>query len=65
MVTLLPNFLGWIDFLTHGAPLRALHARESSAIIKADKQKFSVKTFGDVCKLGADYLKHRPHVLYP
>ena len=48
-VSLLPNFLGWIDFLTHGAPLRALHARESSAIIKADKQKFSVKIFGDVC----------------
>ena len=29
-VTWLPNFLGWIDFLTHGAPLRA---RKSSAII--------------------------------
>ena len=29
MVTWLPIFLGWIDFLTHGAPLRA---RESSAI---------------------------------
>ena len=63
-VTLLPNFLGWIDFLTHAAPLRALHARESSATIKGDKQKFSVKIFGDVCKPGADYLEHRPHVLY-
>ena len=64
-VTLLPNFLGWIDFLTHGASLRALHTRESSAIIKGDKPKFLVKIFGDVCKLGADYLEHRPHVLHP
>ena len=31
-VTRLPNFLGWINFLTHGAPLLALRARKSSAI---------------------------------
>ena len=31
-VTRLPNFLGWINFLTHGAQLLPLRARESSAI---------------------------------
>ena len=30
-VTRLPNFRGLIDFLTQGAPLRKLRARESSA----------------------------------
>ena len=32
-VTWLPNFLGWVDLLTHGAP-QARFARQSSAIIK-------------------------------
>ena len=32
MVTSLPNFLGWVDLLTHGAP-QARFARQSSAII--------------------------------
>ena len=31
-VTWLPNFLGWVDLLTHGAP-QARFARQSSAII--------------------------------
>ena len=31
MVTWLPNFLGWVDLLTHGAP-QARFARQSSAI---------------------------------
>ena len=33
-VTWLPKFLLWIDFLTHGAQLRALRALESSAVKK-------------------------------
>ena len=34
LVTWLPNFLGWVDLLTHGAP-QARFARQSSAIIES------------------------------
>ena len=41
-VTWLPNFLGWIDFLTHGALLRA---RKSSAIICQHTYSALLKTW--------------------
>ena len=37
-VTWLPNFLGWVDLLTHGAP-QARFARQSSAIKAGQKDK--------------------------
>ena len=42
-VTWLPNFLGWVDLITHGAP-QARFARQSSAITYYSKQ-FSIHTF--------------------
>ena len=34
----LPNFLGWVDLLTHGAP-QARFVRQSSAIKKANHRQ--------------------------
>ena len=39
-VTWLPNFLGWVDLLTHGAP-RARFARQSSAITVISAFRFA------------------------
>ena len=45
-VTWLPNFLGWADLLTHGAP-QARFARQSSAIKKTNflKDRFKLPSF--------------------
>ena len=43
-VTWLPNFLGWADLLTHGAP-QARFARQSSTINLAELFYFIILTF--------------------
>ena len=58
-VTRLPNFLGWVDLLTHGAP-QARFARQSSAIkmLGVARQSVNLRRFRfNVCTVCAQVIQ--------